>query len=134
MRAFNAPSAAIRIAIVLSCTGFAPPAATELIEVALKRGEAVEKRLAVQPGKFAELCSALKQNQTVNWRFRSGAAMDFNIHYHVDKRVEYPEQRKSIKDGNGRLVVEADQNYCWMWTNHSDAPVHVDVILKLTGR
>lgn len=123
-----------KVIIAIVCAVFASSASAELIEIKLAPGEAVEKRLTVAPGKFAELCSALQRGQAVAWQFRADAAMDFNIHYHVDKRVEYPEQRKNIKDASGRLVIEVDQGYCWMWTNRSLTPVVVDVMLRETSR
>ena len=122
------------VVITMACAVAASSAAAELVEVTLAPGQAVEKRLAVAPGKFAELCSALRRGQVVLWQFRGDAATDFNIHYHVDKRVEYPEQRTNIKDASGRLVIESEQGYCWMWTNRSTAPVVVEVTLKETSR
>lgn len=118
------------IAIAVACVGFASAAAAELIEVKLAPGTVVDKRLVVAAGKFAELCSPLKQGQVVLWQFGADAASDFNIHYHLDKKVEYPEQRRNIKDADGRLVIEVDQDYCWMWTNRTGSPIAVDVTLK----
>lgn len=123
-----------KVIVTIACAAFAGSAVAELIEVKLTPGEVVEKRLTVVPGTFAEICSALNRGQSVSWQFRCDAEADFNIHYHVDKRVEYPEQRKNVKDGAGRLVVESDQNYCWMWTNRSSAPIALDVTLKESGR
>lgn len=123
-----------KVIVTIVCAGLTASAVAELIEVKLAPGTIVEKRLTVAPGKFAELCSALQRGQAVSWQFRSETATDFNIHYHVDKRVEYPEQRKNVKDANGRLVIEIDQDYCWMWTNRSAASIVVDVALKETGR
>ncbi len=117
-------------AIAIACAILAGPAAAELVEVKLAPGETVEKRLTVGPGKFAELCTALQRGQVVMWQFRADAAIDFNIHYHVDKRVEYPEQRKDVKDANGRLAVALDQDYCWMWTNKSGSSIEADVTLS----
>ena len=123
-----------KVIVTIACGGFAVTAAAELIEVKLAPGSPVERRLSVAPGKFAELCSALQRGQVVSWQFRSDTATDFNIHYHVDNRVEYPEKRKNVKDADGRLVIEIDQDYCWMWTNRSAATIGVDVTLKEMGR
>jgi hypothetical protein len=123
-----------KVIVTIVCAGLTASAVAELIEVKLAPGTIVEKRLTVAPGTFAELCSALQRGQAVSWQFWSETATDFNIHYHVDKRVEYPEQRKNVKDAKGRLVIEIDQDYCWMWTNRSAASIVVDVALKETGR
>ena len=118
------------IAIAVACVVFASAASAELIEVKLAPGTVIHKQLIVAAGKFAELCSALKQGQVVLWQFGADAASDFNIHYHVGRNVEYPERRTNIKDADGRLVIEVDQDYCWMWTNRTGSPIAVDVTLK----
>jgi len=123
-----------KIIVTVVCAVVAGSADAELIEVKLTPGQVVEKRLTVQPGKFAELCAALKSAQAVAWSFRAAAATDFNIHYHVDKRVEYPEKREGVTDASGRLTAEVDQGYCWMWTNRSATPITVEVRLNDSGR
>ena len=90
--------------------------------------------MAVQPGKFAEMCAALKSTQSVTWSFRASGATDFNIHFHVDKRVEYPERREGVNDASGRLTASVDQTYCWMWTNRSTTPIALEVRLNDLGR
>jgi Spy/CpxP family protein refolding chaperone len=45
-----------------------------------------------------------------------------------------PEQRKNAKDANGTLVIGIDQDYCWMWTNRSTAPIAIDVTLREASR
>ncbi|MDP9131336.1 MAG: hypothetical protein M3N35_13220 [Candidatus Binatota bacterium] len=123
-----------KLIVTIACAGWVGSATAELVEVRLAPGTIVERRLTMAPGKFAELCSDLQRGQTVSWQFRANAAMDFNIHYHVDKHVEYPEQRKNVKDASGNLVIEVDQGYCWMWTNRSATQVAVDVTLREIGR
>lgn len=118
------------IAIAVACVLSAGAAAAELIEVKLAPGTVIDKRLVVAAGKFAELCSPLKQGQVVLWKFGADAASDFNIHYHVGKKVEYPEQRTNTREADGRLVIGVEQDYCWMWTNRTGSPMTVDVTLK----
>jgi hypothetical protein len=125
---------AFATAVALSCAGFALLANAELVEVLLKPSEAVEKRFAVQPEKFAELCAALKRNQTVNWQFRTSTAMDFNIHYHVGERVEYPDKREGVSHANGSVTAKVDQSYCWMWINRATTSGTVEVRLIEAAR
>lgn len=128
-------SAVMREAIVaVVCAGLVGPAAAELFEVKLKPGEAAVKQFTVAPGKFAELCAAVRQGQSVAWQFRADAAMDFNIHYHIEQRVEYPEQRKAVDNASGHLMVMVDQSYCWMWSNRSAAPIVLNVVMEEVGR
>lgn len=84
----------------------------------------------MQPKTFVELCTQLKAGQIVQWHFRSAAVTDFNVHYHVGDEVKYHERRESVADASGRLMVELDQGYCWMWTNRSSAQTVVTVILE----
>ena len=77
--------------------------------------QAINKQLEVKAGKFAELCAALKANQSVNWQFRADTTIDFNIHFHIGERIEYPERRAAVTQADGRLVARTAQTYCWMW-------------------
>ena len=109
------------------------PVAAELIEVKLTPDAIVEKQLTIAPGKFVELCSPLQRGQVVRWQFRAAAGVDFNVHFHVGERVHYPEQRPNIRAADGRLSVEVDQGYCWMWSSRSNAPVVIDANLHLVS-
>ncbi len=123
-----------RVIVAVTCAGLAGFATAEVIEVKLAPDSVLERKLVVPPGKFSELCTTLRRGRVVAWQFRADAPTDFNIHYHVDKRVEYPEQLTKVKDAGGRLLVEVDQAYCWMWTNRSPAMVAVEVTLKEMSR
>lgn len=120
--------------IAVACALIVGPAAAELVEVKLSPGESVEKEFTLAPGKFAELCSALKRGQVASWQFRADATVDFNIHYHVGQGVEYPEKRAGIAEASGRLIANLDESYCWMWTNRSTTPVLLKVRLNDLGR
>ena len=135
MKTINAVSRSMRQMIVaLACAGLAGFATAEMIEVTLSPDSVLKRQLAVPPGKFSELCAALRRGRVVAWQFQADAPTDFNIHYHVDKRVEYPEQLTQAKDAGGRLLVEVDQAYCWMWTNRSATPIAIEVTLKDASR
>ena len=88
------------------------------------------KEASIAPQKFLEVCGALKKGETVAWQFKASAATDFNIHYHVGKKVTYPQKRKGVASASGRLAVPIDQAYCWMWTNKGSEPVNLSVKLK----
>ena len=123
-----------QVIVAVTCAGLGGFATAEVIEVKLAPDSVFERQLAVPPGKFSELCATLRRGRVVAWQFRADAPTDFNIHYHVDKRVEYPEQLTKVRDAEGRLLVAVDQAYCWMWTNRSAVPVAIEVTLKEASR
>jgi len=114
--------------------GLVSSAAAEVIELKLAPDSVAEKQLTVAAGKFLELCTTLRRGRAVAWQFKADAITDFNIHYHVDQRVAYPEQLSNVKDAGGRLLVEVDQAYCWMWRNRSAAPIAIEVTLNEGSR
>ena len=67
--------------------------------------------------KVGEVCGPLKKGETVKWRFSANAPLDFNIHMHVGKEVEYFNAAKAIRSDEGTFVAPVDQDYCWMWVN-----------------
>ena len=85
---------------------------------------------SIAPQKFLEVCGPLKKGETIAWEFKGSAATDFNIHYHVGKKVSYPQKRKGVASATGQLVVPIDQDYCWMWSNKGGEPVSMSVTLK----
>ncbi|MGZ9075667.1 MAG: hypothetical protein ACXW13_07800 [Burkholderiaceae bacterium] len=123
-----------QVIVAFACAGLAGFATAEVMEVKLAPGSVLKRQLAVPPAKFSELCATLRRGRVVEWQFRADAPSDFNIHYHVDKRVEYPERLTQAKDAGGRLLVEVDQAYCWMWTNRSAMPIAIEVTLKEASR
>ena len=123
-----------KVGAALVCVGLVSSAAAEVIELKLAPDSIAEKRLTVAAGKFIELCTPLRRGRAVAWQFKADAITDFNIHYHVDQRVAYPEQMSKVKDAGGRLLVEVDQAYCWMWTNRSAAPIAIEVTLNEASR
>lgn len=106
----------------------AAAARAELADIAWSADQRFERSFSVAPGKFAEACGKLAKGDSIAWRFEADQPLNFNIHYHVGKSVEYPAKQEGAKGANGTLAVALDQDYCWMWTNKSGAPA----TLKLT--
>ncbi|HJV70111.1 hypothetical protein [Ideonella sp.] len=106
----------------------AAAAHAELVDIAWSADQRFERSFAVAPAKFAEVCGKLAKGESIAWRFEADQPLNFNIHYHVGKAVEYPAKQDGAKSADGTLAVALDQDYCWMWTNRSGAPA----TLKLT--
>ena len=101
----------------------------EIIDLQWQDGSRFERSLMIAPGKFAEICGSLDAGQTVNWAFKADRALDFNVHYHVDKDVRYPAKKDQVKQLNGDLAVDAKQDYCWMWSNKTNTTAKLSVTL-----
>ena len=105
-------------------------AQAEVIDIGWSGDGRFERRVMVEPGKFAEVCGKLTRADAVAWRFDASGALNFNIHYHEGKEVRYPERRDALASASGLLQVALDQDYCWMWTNKSGQPVRLDLQLR----
>ena len=101
----------------------------EIIDLQWQDGSRFERSLMIAPGKFAEICGSLDAGQTVNWAFKADRALNFNVHYHVDKDVRYPAKKDQVKQLNGDLAVDAKQDYCWMWSNKTNTTAKLSVTL-----
>ena len=84
---------------------------------------------SIPAGKFVEVCGRLLKDERVGWAFTADKVTNFNIHYHVGDKVEFPEKRDGVARLNAELSVPGDQDYCWMWTNKHDAPVALELSL-----
>ena len=78
-------------------------------------------RLAIAPGKVAEVCMPLAAGDTLRWRFKASVALDFNLHHHVDKDVLMPVDRKAVQADRGELGIDRSNDWCLMWTAPAQA-------------
>ena len=104
-------------------------AKAELVNILWDGGGRFEQRLAVAPGKFVEVCGPLERGLAIAWTFKSDRPLNFNIHYHEGKEVVYPAKRDAVQESAGKLAATLDQNYCWMWSNKTDAEAHLVVTM-----
>ena len=66
--------------------------------------------------RFIHNLFALGRGDAVDYRFVASALVAFNIHYHQGKTVVTPVQKDSAREAAGKLVADAGQTYCMMWT------------------
>ena len=97
-------------------------AQAELVEVQWDSNGRAAREFNVAPGKFFEWCTKLRRGEKVQWRFEAGAPLDFNVHYHVGKDVQYPAKHDAVAKAEGSVDVAVDQDYCWMWSSKRTAP------------
>ena len=120
----------MRAALLVLSLLAAGAAQADIAEIRWDAEGRAKQTFDVAPGKFAEYCGKLNKDQSVRWSFEAGAPLDFNIHYHVGKAVEYPVKAKGVAAQQGELKVALDQDYCWMWSNKGGAGVSLKVQLQ----
>jgi hypothetical protein len=88
------------------------------------------QHFSAAPGKLVEYCGDLKIGDKVDWHFDASAPLDFNIHHHGGESVHFAVKEEGVLASTGELTVPGDQDFCWMWTNKSNATISLDVELK----
>ena len=107
-------------------------AAAEVIDLQWQDGGRFERQLMIEPGKFVEICGPLQPGQTIQWSFKAGHAVNFNIHRHERKDVRYPARQDQVESLQGSLVVDSRQCHCWMWINKANTASTPAVVLTRT--
>lgn len=107
----------------------ASPANAELVKIDWDSTGKFEHSQVIAPGKVVEICGKLTKDQSVRWNFQAAAPLNFNIHYHEGKTVEYPAKQDGVSQLQGTLPVGLEQDYCWMWTNRAAVPITLQVLL-----
>ena len=116
-------------AAVLALTALPMPAHAEIVTIAFGDERRFSHRFELAPGKFAEACGQLPRGSAVQWRFNASMPLNFNVHYHEGKALNYPEKQNGSARADGTLRVAVDGAYCWMWTNNTARPAIVNVEL-----
>jgi hypothetical protein len=119
---------AVTAGLALLAWGLA--ARAELVDVQFDAAGRFAHQATVAPAKFVELCGKLAKGAKVRWQFEASGPLNFNVHYHVGKEVVYPEQRNAARSASGELHAKIEQDYCWMWSNKSEAATTVNVTLQ----
>ncbi len=113
---------------VLSQSAGAPPAGVHDVQWSADGTARLQTQVAA--GKFVEWCAPLRKQEKVEWRFDAASPLEMNVHFHVGKKVEFPVKKDAVAVAHGTLIVVADQDYCWMWTNRSSQSIRLDAALQ----
>jgi hypothetical protein len=100
---------ALSMAVAMSCAAASAAAAD-----AAPRERPI--RITVAPGKVAEVCMPLAEGDTLRWRFKASAALDFNLHHHVDSEALVAVERRGVKADSGEHRIDRRNEWCLMWT------------------
>ncbi len=86
----------------------------------------------VKPKKILEVCADVTAKQSVVWKFSADGDVDFNVHRHAGpggKHVFYDIEAARVRERAGTLTHGTAYEWCWMWTNVSNADVSVRIAL-----
>lgn len=119
-----------RLSLVAALLLAAGTAKAELVDIVWNDSGHFEKTMTVAPGKFAEVCGKLAKGQVIGWSFKSSHPTNFNIHYHEGKSVVFPTKLDATAAAEDKLTVPVDHGYCWMWSNKTDKPVELSLMLQ----
>jgi hypothetical protein len=78
-----------------------------------------------------EVCGSISSGERYQWKFDATGIVDFNIHYHVKKRVETPVSMQRVRVASAVFEPTSKHEYCWMWENKSGAPVTITAEIAL---
>lgn len=107
-----------------------PSAQADVTDIQWDASVRFDTQASVAAGKFAEICGKLAKGQSVGWIYKAEAPMNFNIHYHLGKKVEFPAKVDGALAAEGKLAVTVDQDFCWMWSNKTDRPAALSLSLQ----
>lgn len=100
-------------------------AIAKIVDLSFAADGQFEHAESVPAGKFLEVCGKLDRGDRVAWSFQAAAPVDFNVHYHVGEKVEYPERRSAVETLQGNFEAPLPQHFCWMWRNTGKTDVKV---------
>jgi len=95
-------------------------------------GMRMSDTVKIKPSGSYEDCLELLPGQTMNYSFNASNFVNFNIHYHAEKELHYPVNKKGVMMGKGSLDIQEldyytteQEFFCIMWDNLSSEPVQV---------
>jgi hypothetical protein len=124
----QASATAITIALISVAAIHANYAAA--IDIKWATNDTFTHATSIAPGKTEEVCGVVDPRQPVAWAFKSDAPLEFNIHRHADKEVIYATKSHLTRELSGTHQPTFAFEWCWMFTNESNAPTTISLQLK----
>lgn len=88
------------------------------------------ERLRMPDEGTAEVCEKLEAGAKVQWRYKSSAPLDFNVHSRAGKTVTVLVRKDRTARADAVFTAGSAQEYCWSWTNNSGDSVELNLYLK----
>ena len=83
---------------------------------------------------FDERCLHLDAGQSIHYRFKASAPVDFNIHYHRGKDVVFPVRKAGVREASGTFKAKGAEGYCLMWEHKGSGSAAVEGALELEAK
>lgn len=83
---------------------------------------------------FDERCLHLDAGQSIQYRFKASAPVDFNIHYHRGKDVVFPVRKAGVREASGTFKAKGADGYCLMWEHKGSGSAAVEGTLDLEAQ
>ena len=120
------------IAMLMLMLAGVPDARADVVDIQWSGDGRFTHRGAIAAGTFVEVCGKLPAGLAVRWDFEASTPVDFNVHYHEGKDVVFPAELSAVASAKGTLNTKIEQDYCWMWSNKTEASVSVFVQMSRT--
>lgn len=75
----------------------------------------VVERLVIAPYAMHEECAPLAAGERLDYRYRSSAPLDFDIHYYEGNAILSPVVREQSTDDAGIFEAPLARDYCLTW-------------------
>jgi hypothetical protein len=75
---------------------------------------------------FDERCLNLAVGESIRYRFRASAPIDFNIHYHRGNKTSFPVKRLAVRDIESTFKAPRADGYCLMWQHRGEGVAKVE--------
>jgi hypothetical protein len=80
-------------------------------------------RTHVAPSSSTRWCGTLRKGETVSWEFNSAEPLEMAVQAQEARNAVNLTKLDGVTDAKGTLAVDAEQVYCWTWTNRMLSPV-----------
>jgi hypothetical protein len=75
---------------------------------------------------FDERCLNLAAGESIRFRFRASAPIDFNIHYHRGNETSFPVKRRAVREIESTFEAPRADGYCLMWEHRGQGVATVE--------
>lgn len=79
---------------------------------------------------FDERCLKLAAGETIHYRFKATAPVDFNIHFHRGSEIVYPVKQAGMREADAAFRAPAAEDYCLMWEHAGPGAASVEGMLE----